>query len=294
MNVLHKLRATLALVSIFLNTLVLVVPLYALALLKLVLPVDAIRVGLSKALVFIAETWIGINNTIINLFSGIRWHVEGLENLSPKQWYFVTSNHQSWADILVLQHTFNRRIPSLKFFLKQELIKVPLLGLAWWALDFPFMKRYTKAEIDKNPALQGKDLETTRKACEKFQHFPTSVMNFLEGTRFTRAKHDQQGSPFQHLLKPKSGGAAFALNAMAGSLKTLIDVTIVYPKSAPKSLFAFLGGAIKEIKVIVRQQTIPDWASAGDYQNDAAFRERFQNWVNELWAEKDALLSQAH
>lgn len=291
MNVVHKTRAVLALIAMFFNTLIMVMPLYVLALLKLVLPIAIIRVWLSRGLVMIAETWIAINNAIIALFSSIRWRVEGLENLTKEQWYFVVSNHQSWSDILVLQRTFNRRIPFLKFFLKQELIKVPLLGLAWWALDFPFMKRYTKAEIEKNPSLKGKDLETTQKACEKFQHFPTSVMNFLEGTRFTRAKHDQQGSPFEHLLKPKSGGAAFALNAMAGKLKTLVDVTIIYPKAAPKTLFAFLGGAVKDVRVIVRQQMIPEWASAGDYENDANFRERFQNWINELWTEKDALLA---
>src|SRR5690606_25635255 len=290
MNVVHKTRAVLALVAMFLNTLVLVPALYLLALLKLI-PIQPLRVWLSRGLVVIAETWIGINNAIIALFSSIRWQVEGLEGLSKNQWYFVISNHQSWSDILVLQRTFNRRIPFLKFFLKQELIKVPLLGLAWWALDFPFMKRYSKAEIEKNPALKGKDLETTRAACEKFQYFPTSVMNFLEGTRFTQAKHDQQQSPFRYLLKPKSGGAAFTLGAMSGKLETLLDVTIVYPQAAPKTMFAFLGGTISNIKVIIRQQVIPAWASQGDYENDAAFRERFQQWINELWIEKDALLA---
>lgn len=290
MNLVHKFRAVLALVAMFCNTLVMVMPLYLLALLKLI-PVQALRVLLSRGLVVIAETWIAINNAIIALFSSVRWQVEGLEGLSKQQWYFVVSNHQSWSDILVLQRTFNRRTPFLKFFLKQELIKVPLLGLAWWALDFPFMKRYSKAEIEKNPALKGKDLETTRAACEKFQHFPTSVMNFLEGTRFTQAKHDKQQSPFRHLLKPKSGGAAFTLGAMSGKLKTLLDVTIVYPQSEPKTLFAFLGGAVSSVKVIIRQQVIPEWASQGDYENDVAFRERFQQWINELWNEKDALLA---
>lgn len=290
MNVVHKIRAVLALVAMFCNTLVLVPALYLLALLKLI-PIEPLRVLLSRGLVVIAETWIGINNAIIAVFSSVRWQVEGLEGLSKNQWYFVVSNHQSWSDILVLQRTFNRRIPFLKFFLKQELIKVPLLGLAWWALDFPFMKRYSKAEIEKNPALKGKDLETTRSACEKFQHFPTSVMNFLEGTRFTQAKHDRQQSPFRYLLKPKSGGAAFTLGAMSGKLKTLLDITIVYPQAAPKTLFAFLGGAVKNVKVIIRQQVIPEWASQGDYENDAAFRERFQQWINELWTEKDALLA---
>lgn len=291
MNVLHKIRAILALVSITLNTILLCIPLYILVLAKFLLPIDAVRRLLSRGLVAIAETWIGINNLIIACFARIRWHVEGLEGLSRKEWYFVTSNHQSWADILVLQRVFNRRIPFLKFFLKQELIRVPILGLAWWALDFPFMKRYSREEIEKNPELKGKDLETTREACRKFEHFPTSVMNFVEGTRFTRAKHDQQGSPYRFLLRPKAGGAAFTLNAMAGKLGTLLDVTIVYPCNVPRTLFAFLGGAVKDVQVIITQRVVPTWASRGDYENDPQFRARFQQWISEIWQEKDALLA---
>ena len=213
-----------------------------------------------------------------------------MDTLSKDQWYLVTCNHQSWADILVLQRISNRRIPFLKFFLKQELIKVPLLGLAWWALDFPFMKRYTKAELEKTPSLKGKDLETTRKACEKFAYFPTSVMNFFEGTRFDAQKHAKQGSPYKHLLKPKAGGAAFTLNAMSGHLRNLLDVTIIYPPGTPRSLMAFLGGAMDEVEIVVQQRVIPAWASEGNYEDDAEFRARFQQWIGELWADKDALL----
>ncbi len=67
--------------------------------------------------------------------------MQGVDSLHQRGWYLVSSNHQSWVDILVLQRIFHGRIPFLKFFLKQELIWVPVIGLAWWALDFPFMKR---------------------------------------------------------------------------------------------------------------------------------------------------------
>ncbi|MDX1803719.1 MAG: acyltransferase [Alcanivorax sp.] len=286
----NKIRAVLALLAILINTLVLCIPLYLFALLRLVLRGQGSQVVLSRILVVIAETWIGINNAIINTSSGIRWKISGMESLSKDQWYLITCNHQSWADILVLQKISNRRIPFMKFFLKQELIKVPLLGLAWWALDFPFMKRFTRAELEKNPSLKGKDLETTRKACEKFAYFPTSVMNFFEGTRFTQEKHDQQCAPYRHLLKPKAGGAAFTLNAMSGHLRNLLDVTIIYPPGTSRSLLAFLGGAMDDVEVIVQQRVVPAWASEGDYENDEAFRARFQQWIGEIWAEKDALL----
>ncbi|KZY36818.1 acyltransferase [Alcanivorax sp. HI0083] len=290
MTIWHKIRATLALTGMLINTLLLCLPLYAFALLRLVLRFEKAQVILSRILVVIAETWIGNNNAIIALASQIKWRISGMDTLSKDQWYLVTCNHQSWADILVLQRISNRRIPFLKFFLKQELIKVPLLGLAWWALDFPFMKRYSKAELEKTPSLKGKDLETTRKACEKFAYFPTSVMNFFEGTRFDAQKHAKQGSPYRHLLKPKAGGAAFTLNAMSGHLRNLLDVTIIYPPGTPRSLMAFLGGAMGEVEVVVQQRVIPAWASEGNYEDDAEFRARFQQWIGELWADKDALL----
>ncbi len=290
MNAFHYLRAVLVLILIVLNTLILIVPLYLLTLLKMLFKGESAQVSLAKGLARIAETWISINDVIINLISRPRYLIQGADNLERNQWYFVTSNHQSWADILVLQHVLNRRIPLLKFFLKQELIKVPFLGHAWWALDFPFMKRYTREEIERDPSLKGKDLETTRKACEKFAYFPTSVMNFFEGTRFTPEKHDKQGSPYKHLLKPKSGGTAFTLNAMGGRLAVLLDVTIVYPPGASTNLMAYLGGAVKDIDVIVSQRPIPSWTSQGDYQEDPVFRESFQQWISDIWREKDELI----
>ncbi len=290
MTPLIKLRGTLALVGITLNTLIMAPLLYLFALLRLCLPLHRAQVVLARVLVVIAESWMAVNNAIIGLTSGVRWRVEGMEGLARRDWYLVTSNHQSWADILVLQKVTNRRVPSLKFFLKQQLIWVPLLGLAWWALDFPFMKRYTRAQLEKHPELKGKDMETTRRACEKYAHYPVSVMNFFEGTRFTRAKHDEQGSPYLHLLKPKAGGAAFTLKAMGGQLHTLLDFTIVYPPGTTRSLIGFLGGAMDEVQVIVHRRPIPDWASQGDYENDPEFRARIQGWISEIWSEKDALI----
>ena len=146
-----------------------------------------------------------------NLTNNTRWDVQGTESLEPSQWYLVLSNHQSWTDIVVLQRIFHRKIPFLKFFIKKELFWLPLLGQAWWALDFPFIKRYSKAKLQRKPHLRGKDLEITRRACKRFQQLPISIMNFVEGTRFTIQKHRQQQSPYTHLLRPKAGGIAAVL-----------------------------------------------------------------------------------
>ncbi len=282
-------RVPLGLLVLATNTVLHCTVLFAFALLKFLLPVHALRTGLSRILILIAESWIAVNGFTFWLLTKIDWQVEGINDLRYKGWYLVLSNHQSWVDIPVLQKTFNKRIPFLKFFLKQQLIWVPLLGLAWWALDFPFMKRHTKAFLEKHPEFKGKDLETTRIACEKFRHVPVSVMNFVEGTRFNETKRDQQQSPFIHLLRPKAGGVAFVLNAMGDILQSIIDVTIVYPDGRP-TFIDMLSGRLRTVRVFVRELPIPHDLLGGDYENDPAYRERFQQWVTGLWREKDAMI----
>ncbi|WP_449427863.1 acyltransferase [Rhodanobacter umsongensis] len=263
-----------------------VLPLFALTLVKVVLPIRAIRLACSRALVAIAESWIAVNSRMFEWFTRTRWQIEGLADLRRDGNYLVLCNHQSWVDIPVLQKIFNRRIPFLRFFLKSQLIWVPLLGPAWWALDFPFMKRYSKETLAAHPELQGKDMEATRRACEKFRHMPVSVMNFAEGTRFTPVKHDAQSSPYRHLLRPKAGGLAFVLDAMGDALHAILDVTIVYP-NGPCTMMDLIAGRIRDIRVHLRELPIHD-GLRGDYEGDAAFRERFQAWVNVLWRDKDA------
>jgi len=138
-----------------------------------------------------------------------------------------------------------------------------------------------------NPALRDQDRETTRRACEKFARVPTCVMNFAEGTRFTKAKHAAQASPYRHLLKPKAGALAIALNAMGEQFQSLIDVTIVYPEGSP-TFWQFLCGRTERVVVQIRQLPIPPEFAAGDYAADPSFRRRFHHWLMRLWEEKDA------
>ena len=274
----------------FLNTIFWAVPIYTVAILKFLIKNESWRRQCTTLLTRMSLGWIGVNNFNAGLKRNIHWDVKGVEGLNPNDWYLVLSNHQTWVDILVLQKVFNRRIPFLRFFLKKELIWVPILGLAWWALDFPFMKRYSEAFLKKHPHLKGKDLETTRKACEKFKTLPISIMNFVEGTRFTQKKHDQQHSPFTNLLKPKAGGMAFVLSAMGSYFNAILNVTIAYPQEN-KSFWAFICGRLTEIIVCVEVLPLEE-KLLGNYSEDAEFRERFQNWINKLWTDKDRLLTE--
>lgn len=260
------------------------------ALVKLLLPFRTVRLAIDPVLLFIAEGWIGCNSGWMVLTQRTVWDVQGLDGLDRHNWYMVSSNHQSWVDILALQHLLNRRIPLLKFFLKQQLIWVPIMGLAWWALEFPFMRRHTQAYLKKHPEMRDKDQETTRKACEKFALIPTSVMNFLEGTRFTAAKHAKQQSPYQYLLKPKAGGLALALQAMGDKFQSILDVTIVYPDGVP-TFWSFLCGQLPRVVVRARSIPVPSHLLGGDYGQDPAFREAFAQWVQQLWREKDAQIA---
>ena len=266
------------------------------AIVRLVLPFKAVRLRIDPLLVAIAEAWIAGNSGWMALTQRTGWDVEGIEGLDPGDWYLVNSNHQSWADIFVLQHLFNRRIPLLKFFIKDQLKWVPIMGLAWWALDFPFMRRHSEDYLKLHPEMRGKDQAATRKACEKFALIPTSVMNFLEGTRFTPAKHARQQSPYRHLLKPKAGGIALALNAMGDKFRAILDVTIAYPDGAP-NFWDFLCGKVSRVIVRVQSLPVPEHLIDSDYGADAATREAFAKWVQQLWQDKDAqiarLLAQA-
>lgn len=259
------------------------------ALSKFLVPIRGWRRVVSRAMTGLAEFWISCNKAIFGITRTLRIDARGLENLRPDGWYLVVSNHRSWVDILVLQTVFNRRIPFLKFFLKRELIWVPLLGLAWWALDFPFMRRHSAEYIARHPEARGQDLTATREACQRFAQIPTSVMNFVEGTRFTEAKRTRLNSPYQHLLPPRAGGVAFVLSAMNGMLTGMLDVTIAYRAPTP-TLWDLCCGRLGEVQFQLQRRPIERWTGEGDYAEDGAFRARFQAWLAGLWGEKDARL----
>jgi 1-acyl-sn-glycerol-3-phosphate acyltransferase len=268
-----------SLVVVTVNTIFWGFLIFLIALVKLAIPINSWRIACGRLLNAIGQYWIGCNNLGLQLTKEIRWDVEGTSDLKPNAWYLVVANHQTWVDIVVLQKIFHGKTPMLKFFLKKELIWVPVLGIAWWALDFPFMRRSSSVH---------KDFETTREACEKFKLVPVSVMNFLEGTRFTIEKKEKQNSPFKHLLKPKAGGIALVLATMGKQLHSILDVTIVYPEGV-QSIWAFLCSKSMTVKVRVKQVPITEEV-IGDFLTDREFRRRFTNWLNALWTEKDSLI----
>jgi 1-acyl-sn-glycerol-3-phosphate acyltransferase len=272
------------------NTILVFIPFLIIGLFKLI-PYPPLRKLCNKGLNFFCSYWIEFNSYFVKFTRRVKWNVKGDITLKRHQWYLVISNHQSWLDIVVLQQILHKRIPELKFFVKDQLKWVPFLGFAWWILDCPFMKRFSKEYLRKHPEKKGLDLLTTKKACQKFKNMPVSIMNFIEGTRFTQVKHKLQNSPYQHLLKPKAGGVAYVLQSMGERIHSIVDVTITYPERS-KTLWDYLCGRVNQVNVYVRQLPIPEPFLKMNYFEDPEIKQRFQNWLNEVWGEKDLICEQ--
>ena len=257
-------------------------------LLTWITPVPAWRRTLQRWIFQLPSVWSDTMRYTAALTTRTQWDIEGLEQLNKNESYLLISNHQGFIDIAVLQMLLDPHVPQLRYFMKQQLLYVPILGQACYLMGYPFMHRYTQAYLAQHPEKQNRDLETTRKACERFGNAPITLINYVEGTRRTPQKQRKQKFPYKNLLRPKAGGIAFILAALEQKVHTILNVTIVYSQPRHAS-WTFLSGRMR--RITVRIEKIPVTPELiGDYQNDAGFRENFQNWLNALWQRKDDLI----
>ena len=272
-------------------TIICSVPIIIAGLIKLLVPIPAEWRAISRFCNFMMYCWCEGLALLLYLNPRLTWDVQGLEGLNKKNWYLLISNHHSWADIVVLCVLFRKHIPMNKYFLKQQLAWVPFIGLACWALDMPFMRRYSRGYLVRHPERRGKDVETTRRSCEKFRSHPTTIVNFVEGSRFTEDKQRQTRSPYRNLLPPKAAGIAMALNVLGAQFDKLLNVTLCYPENNQRPFYNMLSGRLT--RIVVRVNLVPVAEDLhGDYVNDKNFKRRFQRWLNELWEEKDRQLTE--
>ncbi len=286
---LRSIRAAISLTLMWINTMVLCLPIYIVAILRVLSP-NRMKPLWTRLAMASAETWISINNLILDSLQRLNIEVVGEPALKSEAWYLVIANHQSWTDIVILQRVFNRKIPMLKFFIKQQLIYAPVIGIAWWVLDFPIMKRYSATTLKNKPHLRGKDIETTKASCERFKLTPVAVLNFLEGTRFNTDKRTSQGSPYRHLLKPKSGGATMVLESLNDRLHSVLDVTLVYHDKTP-SFIEFLMGHRSKITVHIEEVPINEIKHRGPIQSEGFNNRQTLSFLQERWQKKDALIN---
>ena len=102
--------------------------------------------------------------------SGVRVHLEGLENIRTDRPQIVVSNHASWYDVWSLA----AYLPGLYHFVaKKELAKIPIFGSAWKAAGHISIDR-----SDRQSAIR-----TLRAAGEQMRAESARVVIFPEGTR---------------------------------------------------------------------------------------------------------------
>lgn len=288
---LQNIRGVIALIGMVLVTLIGAIPLLPASLLKLFAPWPAVRRHAARVVLWVAVWWArGINASILGMGRSRVTYDQQVPD-DPNGRYVVIANHQCWADVMLLCHVIEPKLPFPRYFIKEQLRWLPVVGLACWALDFPFMKRHSRAEIEKNPALRTQDMETVRRSCAVFRDQPVSVVNFAEGTRSTAAKRKAANSPYRALLPPKAGGTAFTLNAMHGVLDGVLDMTFAYVNRPEPKFWDVLCGRVPHVAIQMRRFDVPDDLLVGDYMEDADYRERFKHWLEQRWAEKDAVVA---
>jgi len=292
MKVRYGLQGSLAILVVTISTIVLTTVIFILSIFKLIAPKGFARNAITHWLSSLGELWVSVNKGVMWFYRDMEWDVQLPEDIRHDGRYLVFCNHQSGVDILALQHCLNRRAPFGRFLLKQQLIWVPVLGVAWWALDMAFLRRYSKQQLLANPSLRGKDLENAARACEKLKHIPVSMMTFPEGTRFTETKREQQDSPFRHLLRPRYGGIGQVLYSFDEALDSLIDATIIYPDGVP-SVWHYVSGQVKRISVRIQLRPIDEEIRGRNFREDSMAKSHLKNWLNDIWEEKDQIIAYA-
>lgn len=243
-----------------------------------------------RVLTWLAERWVAGNDRIFDTFLHTQWTIEGLDDLSREGHYLVISNHVSWVDVFAVFRAFRGRAPFVRFFLKRVLFWFPIAGQACAALEFPFMRRYSPEYLARHPEKRGRDLATTRRACRRYRHIPVTILNFVEGTRFTQEKREDQQSPYARLLRPRVGGIGFVIASMVDVLDAVYDVTLVYP-AGDVTLWQFVTNRLPWIHVHARRLAIPPGLRGAAVTEPGPERERFKAWVEEIWREKDATIA---
>lgn len=271
------------------QTTLLFIPFMGIALLKWLAPARY-RAHLTVPLFMFAERWAYHNNRIADAVRLTQWHITGLEGLSADKNYLVIANHNSMADVMTLLYALNGHVPIFRFLLKEQLRYMPIVGLACWAMDFPFMRRYSAEYLAKHPEKATHDLETIRRSCEKSRHHPATIITFAEGTRFTPNKKQKQNSPYTYLLKPKAGGVGQILSAMGDKIEAILDITLIYPPQAVK-MWQFMGKQAPYMAIDIDTIPVPLHFIGRDYQNDPTFRREVQAWLNTRWQRKDNLIA---
>ncbi|MBK2025347.1 acyltransferase [Francisella philomiragia] len=276
-----------SLVCLMSTAIIAFIPVFIFSLVKLLIPIKSIRYFCTSAVQYSVSLWISFVILIAKFFLPTKIEVEQNKELDKNGSYLIICNHKSWLDTFVLMMIFHKKIAFPKFFMKFQVFFIPVLGLIAWALEFPAMKRYKKEYLKKHPEKKGEDLKKTVEYCKKLSSRPTTIVNFVEGTRYT--SHKALKSAYKNLLNPKAGGIAVILKSLSDRMVGVLNTTIVYD-NPKQTLWDYMIRKTKKIKVKIDLIPISE-VPMGDYFTSETDKEYFQVWLNKLWQTNDEYIS---
>src|SRR5215210_4585552 len=150
-----------------------------------------------------------------------RFRYSGTMPRDPRRPYVVVSNHESFADILLISH-----LPwEMKWLSKTELFRIPVMGwMMWLAGDIPVKRGFGPSAVE------------AMERCREVLRRKVSVMIFPEGTR----------SRTSELLPFKDGAFRLAIEAGVPILPLAVSGTRT---ALPKHDWRF-GRSVAEVQIL--------------------------------------------
>ncbi len=129
----------------------------------------AVTVPFDRSRYLVGQLYRKLAETIARVNPVWSFHVSGVRITDPRRPYVVVSNHESFADILLISY-----LPwEMKWLSKAELFRVPVVGWEMWlAGDIPVKRGFGPSAI-----------EAMARCRQVLHEWKVSVMIFPEGTR---------------------------------------------------------------------------------------------------------------
>ncbi|MCY4657407.1 MAG: hypothetical protein OXC80_11420, partial [Gammaproteobacteria bacterium] len=90
---------------------------YVIALVRALITIHSFQIWLDGLMEKPVDWWVGSNRFLIKALALTEFRfITEMPKADRDSWYVITSNHQSWADILILQVIFRDVSPIIKFF----------------------------------------------------------------------------------------------------------------------------------------------------------------------------------
>jgi 1-acyl-sn-glycerol-3-phosphate acyltransferase len=155
-----------------------------------------------------------------------RFRYSGTIPADPRRPFVVVSNHESFADILLISH-----LPwEMKWLSKAELFRIPVMGWMMWLVgDIPVKRGFGPSAVE------------AMERCRRTLQQRVSVMMFPEGTR----------SRTTELLPFKDGAFRLAIEAGVPMLPLALSGT---RSALPKADWRF-GRSVAEVRVLEPVET---------------------------------------